>query len=153
MYTCVCVWHVSIMKLILWRLLPLLQQTYLYFLLETKSIMMRYLVSWKKIVYCKEVHLMSWFIERSLQKRWCEEKDMEIEFKYMDVKPSKTGLKNGVWLTKKTRWYNVPLFLWNCRPLRPNAICSPPPCHKDWYYFRISFNSNIWLLVVTAEVY
>ena len=39
---------------------------------------------------------MSWFIERSLQKRWCEEKDMEIEFKYMDVKPSKTGLKNGV---------------------------------------------------------
>ena len=130
----------------------------MYFLLETRLIKMRYLVCWRKkivVVDCKKVHLgLSWFFERSLQKRWCEEKDMEIEFKYMDVKPSKTGLKNGVWLTKKNiRRHNVPLLLWNCRPLRPNAICSPPPCHKDWYYFRISFNSNIWLLVVTAEVY
>ena len=61
---------------------------------------MRYLVCWRKkivVVDCKKVHLgLSWFFERSLQKRWCEEKDMEIEFKYMDVKPSKTGLKNGV---------------------------------------------------------
>ena len=39
---------------------------------------------------------------------------MEIEFKYMDVKPSKTGLKNGVWLQEKyqkAQWASFALKL------------------------------------------